>query len=678
MHVPDTSRAVFLSYASQDAGAAQRICEALRAAGIEVWFDQSELRGGDAWDESIRRQIKNCALFIPVVSRHTHERAEGYFRLEWKLAIDRSHLIMANKAFLVPVVIDETGDDDENVPDKFREVQWTRLPTGETPPAFVERIQRLLSGSAPDRARTPAGAAASVAPAPAEATAPLMRRRQLRVVYVVIAAAAVLALGYFGLERLNGSKPSVAGAASIAVLPLANVSGEASQQYFSDGISEDLITALSQFPGLKVIGRTSAFQFRDSKEDSRSIGAKLGVAHLLEGSVRRSGDVVRVSAELIDTADGTTQWTERYDRPYEDLFALQDEITRAVAQALRAKLLPGEHATAQSERPPGGSVDAYNALLQGRFHEARHTETDIRAGIEHYTQATQLDPRYALAWSSLSQAWLTLGTSFSDTVRMQPAYAQARTTAASALALAPDIAAVHVARGRVLQNADLDWRGAADEFRRALELAPNDGEAKFYLGNQLATLGQVEKAVELTRQALATDPLRANWYNWLAGYLQALNHLDEAERAIRKAIELQPAAASYHTTLAAIEVKRGDAQAAFTAAQQEPEPGWQAVAVALAQQIGGDRAGADAALKTLVDRHADIAAYQIAEVYAIRKDPDNTFAWLDRAWSNRDPGLGNLLYDPFILRYKDDPRFAVFCRKVGLPVPGETSARKPT
>src|SRR5471032_2094738 len=136
--------AVFLSYASQDAEAAQRICEALRSAGVEVWFDKSELRGGDAWDQSIRRQIKNCALFIPVISRNTDARAEGYFRLEWKLAVDRSHLIMSNKAFLLPVVVDDTGDDDENVPDRFREVQWTRLPAGETPPAFVERVQRQI------------------------------------------------------------------------------------------------------------------------------------------------------------------------------------------------------------------------------------------------------------------------------------------------------------------------------------------------------------------------------------------------------------------------------------------------------------------------------------------------------------------------------------------------------
>jgi hypothetical protein len=137
--------AVFLSYASQDAEAARRICDALRAEGVEVWFDQSELRGGDTWDQSIRKQIKSCALFLPIISKHTHERTEGYFRLEWKLAVDRSHLITAHRAFLVPVVIDDTGDDEEHVPDKFREVQWTRLPGGVTPPEFVARIRKLIS-----------------------------------------------------------------------------------------------------------------------------------------------------------------------------------------------------------------------------------------------------------------------------------------------------------------------------------------------------------------------------------------------------------------------------------------------------------------------------------------------------------------------------------------------------
>ena len=664
----EPSHAVFLSYASQDAEAAQKIAEALRAGGIEVFLDQSELRGGDAWDQKIRKQIKTCALFIPVISHATHDRREGYFRLEWKLAVDRSHLMDSELAFLLPVVIDDTRDDDERVPDRFREVQWTRLPGGDTPQAFVERVRRLLSPGEPDvpaKSRAPPAAAV---PAASRATAGWRWKAGL----LAVVAAVVVALGYVALKR---SKPAaqLTGSNSIAVLPLTNESGDASQQYFSDGISEDLITALSQFPGLKVIGRTSAFQFRDSKEDSRSIGAKLQVAHLLEGSVRRSGDVVRVSAELISTEDGSAQWSERYDRPYKDLFALQDEITRAVAGALRTRLLPGEHAAARSERPPGGSLEAYNAFLQGQFYYSRNTEADLRKAIESYTQATELDSRYALAWSWLARTWTGLGGEFLEGPPAQEANAKARAAADRALSLSPELAAAHLARGSVLLSVDFDWRGAEAEYRRATELAPNDGAAKFSLGRQLATLGEVEQAIELTRHALATEPLRAGWYDWLAIYLSGLNRLDEAEPAIRRAIELQPGAAQYHSTLTIIEIQRGNAQAALAAAQQEPPGLWQEVTLALARQIGDDRTAADAALKTLIDKDPDI--YQIAEVYALRNDANNTFAWLDRAWSNRDSGIQLLLFDPFILRYKDDQRFSAFCRKVGLPTPAEVAGR---
>jgi TolB-like protein/Tfp pilus assembly protein PilF len=663
----EASHAVFLSYASQDIAAAQRICEALRAAGIEVWFDQSELRGGDVWDRSIRQHIHDCRLFIPVISAQTDARPEGYFRREWKLAVDRTHDMSERVAFLVPVVIDGTSDARADVPERFRAAQWSRFPGGETPPAFVERIRRLLSPSEPDapvQDRAPRAVAATPA---AGKGAPAWR---WKVGLLAVVAAVVVAVGYVALKR---SKPEaqLAESNSIAVLPLANESGDAAQQYFSDGISEDLITALSQFPGLNVIGRSSSFQFRDSKEDSRSIGAKLGVTHLLEGSVRRSGDMVRVSAELINAANGITQWSERYDRPYKDLFELQDEITREVAGALRTKLLPGGHAAAQTERPPSGSLDAYNALLQGQFYISRGTEADFRKAIESFSQATELDPRYALAWSLLSRTWTGLGVKYLEGAAAQEAYVKARAAAEQALTLAPDLAAAHVARGYVLQNADFDWRGAEAEDRRALELAPNDGFAKFNLGNRLASFGQLEQAIALTREALATEPLRANWYNWLAVYLSGLNRLDEAERAIRRALELQPTAVSYYETLTIIEIQRGNAKAALAAAQQEVPGVWQDVALTLARQIGSDRSAADVALKALIDKNAGGAAYQIAEVYALRNDSNETFAWLDRAWNGRDAGIQNLLYDPFILRYKDDPRFAAFCKKVGFPTPAE-------
>jgi len=300
------------------------------------------------------------------------------------------------------------------------------------------------------------------------------------------------------------------------------------------------------------------------------------------------------------------------------LFALQDDITRAVAGALKAKLLPGEHAAAQSEQPPSGSLEAYNAYLEGQFYISRITQADRPKAIAYYTQATQLDPRYALAWSRLPQARTRLSKASLDGAPAQEAYAKARTAVDRALTLSPDLAEAHLARGDVLLNTDFDWRGAEAEFRRATELAPNDGEAKFSRGTQLATVGEVEQAIELTREALTTEPLHATWYNWLAAYLTALNRLDEGEQAIRKAIALQPNAETFHEQLAIIEIQRGNAQAALAAAQQEPPGVWQDAALALARQIGGDRSAADAALETLIEKDAEAASYQFAEVYSLR------------------------------------------------------------
>jgi Flp pilus assembly protein TadD len=194
---------------------------------------------------------------------------------------------------------------------------------------------------------------------------------------------------------------------------------------------------------------------------------------------------------------------------------------------------------------------------------------------------------------------------------------------------------------------------------------------KFSLGVQLAAFGDMEGAIKLTQQALATEPLLSHFHSWLANYLSGLGRLDEAERAIRKAIELQPAAAAFHQRLAIIEIQRGHAQAALAAAQEEPPGVWQEIALALARQIGDDRGAADASLNVLIEKEGENSAFQIAEVYALRNEATKTFEWLERAWSNRDGGIPELLFDPFILRYKTDPRFAAFCRKIGLPAPGE-------
>ncbi|MBX3700890.1 MAG: hypothetical protein KF903_07840 [Dokdonella sp.] len=464
---------------------------------------------------------------------------------------------------------------------------------------------------------------------------------------------------------------------SVAVLPFDNDGDDRSQQYFSDGLSQDLITALSQFDSLKVISRDSAFQFRGSQDSPRIIAAKLGVAHLLEGSVRKQNDTVRVSVTLVDADDGSVVWSQRYDKPYGDLFALQDAITQSVADALQAHLLVTADAIGQSERPPGGSLAAWQAYQQGQYYTARNTQADVRQAIDAYTQATRIDPRYAAAQARISYAWAGLATQYLVGSARDEAWAKARDAANRALQLAPDLAQARRARGHLLLNADFDWVGAEAEYQRAVQLAPHDAGMLFSLGNVDAALGRLESAVSLTNEALARDPLRARWYNWLGFYLAGLGRLDEARHMVEAAIELQPAADSFHQQLAVIAILRGDAAAALAAAEQESDPSWRRVALALATQIGSDREVADAALAALITNDADNAPYQISEVYALRGDADNSFQWLDRAWDVRDPGVSNLLVDPLLLRYRDDPRFARFCAKVGLPLTSDAVAVRP-
>jgi serine/threonine-protein kinase len=459
----------------------------------------------------------------------------------------------------------------------------------------------------------------------------------------------------------------VASDKSVAVLPLANEGGDKDQQYFSDGLSEDLITALSQFDGLKVISRNSAFQFRDSKLSSDAIGRALGVAHLLEGSVRRLQDQVRISAELVNAADGSTLWSQHYDRAYKDLFTLQDEITNAVASALKAKLLESSAAMPQSERPPSGNLDAWNAYSRARFHATIIDPADGRQAIEFYNQAIALDPRYARAYAGMSLTQSILGATFFSGAEQHEAYVKARAAAERALQLDPTVALAHAARGLLLQWEDFDWAGAESEYRRATELAPGDGFFSAQLGRLRGVLGHSQQAISLLRQGIVTDPRDASAWYWLGWYLAADGQSDAAEQALRTAVALTPEKSFLVAGLVIMQVRLGEHEAARAMAQQTPPGIWRDIALAFASQTGNDRAAADAALQNLIANSADGSAYQIAEVYGLRNDADNMFTWLDRAWDTRDSGISRLLTDPFILPYRNDPRFAAFCSKVGLP-----------
>lgn len=517
---------------------------------------------------------------------------------------------------------------------------------------------------------TPEGLKRESAIEPSDSIARATGKKLDRWIIAVLGIAVVLLLtNQFVLHKPAEGAPEK----SVAVLPLVNESGEKDQQYFSDGLSESLIVTLSQVSGLKVIGRNSSFRFRDTNDDSRTIGNKLGVANLIEGSVQRAGDTVRISAELIRAMDGSTIWTQRYDRPYKDLFALQDEITQSVAGAMKTTLLTKDASSMHTDRPPGGSLDAYAAYQRGNYYGTRNSEADWRKAIEQYGIATRLDPRYALAWAASAHASLWLAGAFLSGEEAEKFNAQAREAASTALTLEPNLAQAHAAYGELLIGVDFDWSGAERELGRALQITPTNYEAMENLGVLSSARGQPEKAIEWTRQSLAADPLRATGYLLLSRYYSGLGRFDDAEETIRRGIALQPTSDLFAATLTLIEIEKGNADGALATAQGTPSGIWQDYAIAMARQIGPDRAAADAALQLTIDKDAEGMAFQIAEIYGLRRDADHAFEWLDRALSYHDPGLQFLMVNPFLLRFRDDARFAAFCAKLG--VPSTTSAK---
>ena len=486
----EPSKAVFLSYASQDAEAAVRVCDALRAAGIEVWFDRSELRGGEAWDKQIRRQIRECALFVAIVSAYTDARPEGYFRLEWKLAVDRSHLMADDAAFLLPIVIGGLPDATARVPDRFREVQWTRVPAADVPMAFVERVHRLLAGGTSPPLPTPPPLVAPVAPAARAAP---------------------------GLES-----------PSIAVLPFANMSGDPEQEYFSDGITEDIITDLSKVSALWVAARNSAFTFKGKHVDTLQVARQLKVSHLLEGSVRKAGGRVRITAQLIDGATGGHVWAERYDRDISDIFALQDEISQAIVAALKLKLLPDEK-RAIGQRGTT-SPEAYKLYLLARDYQvsgnagsAHRNETIIRL----CRRANEIDSNYARPWALMAGAQgnlrLLLGREGDGGLA----------AAERAISLDPNLAEAHAARARVL-TADGRRDEALREIEVALRLDPESYEVNVAAASWNLAMRRFREAIPFYEKAAGAMETDFTAAGMIISCYQALGDAEGSRRAAQR------------------------------------------------------------------------------------------------------------------------------------------------
>jgi serine/threonine-protein kinase len=488
-------------------------------------------------------------------------------------------------------------------------------------------------------------------------------------IYIVVVGVLV-SVGLFFLGRYSAgnatSRHSEAAMAnsqkSIAVLPLVNESGDPRDEYFSDGLSEELIAALAQITGLRVIGRSSSFRFKDSKEEPKTIGKQLGVSTLLDGTVRKQGDRVRIVAQLVNAADGIQLWTRTFDRELKDIFAVQEEIAKAVADSLKVTLLGSE--TAQRNTPK--NIEAHNAYLQGHFHFQRRNLEDYRKAVDYFDQAIRLDPDYALAYAERSEAWTFIG---DLTGQREPAWSKARSDAEKAVAIAPGLAEARAALGWVRFFIDWKFAEGLSELKRAKELSPSNPTANDLLARVIVYLGRLDEAERQARQAVELDPLSVIAQGNLARVLLFAGKLDESDVAARKAAELQPTAAASHRWQVTVAILRDDGETALREAQLEPDHGYRRFELALAQQIRGDRPAADAALADLIANGRNQLDYQIAEVYALRGETDKAFEWLQIAYDNHDTGILSLLIDPLIGGLRGDPRYKSMVEKVGLPMP---------
>ena len=660
------SRAVFISYASQDAAAARRICEALRAAGIEVWLDQSELRGGDVWDQTIRQQIQDCALFVPVISVNTAQRPEGYFRLEWMLADERTQRMSRSKTFIVPVSVDATPLDRADVPESFTRVQWTRLPDGKTPAEFAQRIATLLGAAAPTAASAPV-------PAPAPGTPTGSRRPAWP---LIAGVAALLMLGVLlalrpwrmathrtapapQLTAATSATPTAAPERSVAVLPFTDMSARHDQEYFSDGLAEELIDVLTKVPQLRVPARTSSFSFKGKAVTVGEIGRTLGVSHVLEGSVRTSGEHMRITAQLVRADDGFHLWSQTYDRDVHDVFAVQDDIARSVADEL--KLAFQSVGTAAAGRT--SNIEAHNLYLQAQYRVARDTIPDLEQAVQLYQEALGLDPNYAAAWAGLAMCHTRRVANGLDTngVGERAASAAAR----RAIELDPQFADGYLTLA-VAQMQGLDWRAGVAALDKVAVLDPNNAFAEQIRGHVAVGIGRMSDALPHFRNAVDRDPLNLISRKYLGRALHYARRIGDAEALLRAAIAENGQFPGLHYELGRTLLLAGDARGALIAFEAEPNNDWRTFGLPLGYFANHRAADAQAALQAELG-HAQGSQFQVAETYGFFGDADKAFQWLDKAVAEHDPGIVWLRRDALLTRLEPDARYPALLKSVGMP-----------
>jgi TolB-like protein/Tfp pilus assembly protein PilF len=649
------ARDVFVSYASQDAAIADAVVDNLERQGIKCWIAPRDVTPGSQYADEIVGAITDAKVFVLVLSEHAV--ASAHVGREIERAASKRRRVIALKTDAAPLT--------RSFEYFLSESQWIDVAALGMPGALAKLTQAVGQGLAPSSWVSPglgadAGHAAD-------------RKRQLKfltiqrliaaAVFLVIAALVVAVVVRYWPSKQGGAAPAVAAISdkSIAVLPFADMSQKKDQEYFGDGMAEEILDLLAKIPGLTVIGRTSSFQFKGKNEDLRKIGAELNAAYVLEGSVRSSGDQVRITAQLINTKTGAHEWSETYDRPIGDVLKLQDAIAAAVVRELQLTVAPGYLSSRSAVKDP----KVYDLILRGRHEADRYDKEGLDEAVTLFQQALDRDATSAEVAAELAFAYYVQGAN----VFQAPAaaYEQARSAAATALKLDPKNVLAHAVLGNIHLEYDWDWAAAAREYHQVATLAPGSADALSSEAWLSVALGRWDDALRQIKAALAQDPLDPDSFENLMWVQMRRGRLPEAEAAIRRALEIRPTYTWGHYELGLVLLERGDRDAALVEMQQEQQEVGQLSGLPMVYYALGRKAESDDALARLIKEHADESAFEIAEVYGFRGQSDEAMHWLERAYVQKDPSLYQIKSHLALKGLAEDPRFKAFLKKMNLP-----------
>ena len=485
------------------------------------------------------------------------------------------------------------------------------------------------------------------------------------IVISVVTIFILFAAGYFIYTSLktNDYHPndpmSIEANKSIAVLPFVNMSNDKEQEYFSDGLGEELLNLLAKVPGLKVIARTSSFAFKGKNEDIRMISQKLGVAHILEGSVRKAGNRIRITAQLIKASDGSHLWSETYDREMVDIFKVQDDIAKAVVRELKLKLLTSSNGT--STNP-----EVHNLILQGNYFFDKLDKENVEKALEFYMQALALDSLDARVWAMVANVYSR--SAWQNYMDQKTGYAKAKQAALKSVSLDPTSIDGLIALGAQKMYYDFDWMGAKEAFEKVLLIEPANAAAFNGLGSLYVMTGHVDKGIELVKQALSLDPLKPIYYSNQGGNYTYANRIEEANAAYKKALEINPQFQRAHMYLGRNFLLQGKPALALQEMDKENVEFFKKFGLALAYYAAGNKNRADELLKDFVIAYHHEWPYLVAEIYAFRGEKQIAIEWLEKAYQQNDSWLIWIKGDPLLKSIWSEPGYLNLLKKLNLPI----------